>query len=68
MPRRAVIAAVAAAVLAGGAASASAATGSASAVEPGQVCVLTDYDPKTGKRTGFCVWVPVEPPLSASGS
>ncbi len=61
MPRRALIAAVTAALVVGG----GVAPAVAAALEPGQVCVLTDYDPSTGKRTGLCVWLPVEPPATA---
>ena len=64
MPRRAVIAAVTAALVVGG----GVAPAVAAALEPSQVCLITDRDPQTGKRTGFCVWVPVEPPVSADGA
>ncbi len=66
MSRRAVLTTAAALVI-GGSAVPALAGGLASAT-PGEdrthVCVLTQYDPKTGKRDGVCVWVPVKPPLS----
>lgn len=67
MPRRAVVATISVALLLGGAV-APAAAATAATHEPGQVCVLTDYDPQTGERTGFCVWVPIGPPFSAAAS
>lgn len=61
MSRRAVLATLTAATLLGGAAAPALAT---TITDPSVFCVLTDYDPKTGQREGFCVWVPVDPPLS----
>ena len=63
--RRAVLVAVAL-VVAGGAAPALAGTAEQGASRgTSSFCVLTDYDPATGQRHGVCVWVPVDPPLSA---
>jgi hypothetical protein len=65
MSRRAVLATLTAVTLLGGAAAPALASPLS---DPSVFCVLTDYDPKTGKREGFCVWAPVEPPFSADAA
>jgi hypothetical protein len=61
MSRRTVLATATAALVLGGTA-APALAASLTAEPTSTHCVLTHYDPKTGEREGFCVWIPVGKP------